>query len=279
MSAASPPLQAPCPRRAPDRGSHGLVAIAVRRFADGFQASGGSRRANPRASDPARPRDAPVAAVRASVGRTVESAGCAEPSRASQPLDAGRAVPSSNDCVPVAAPAAPRCRAPGARRRRRGRRLAERGGDRLHGGSAAIRLGEIAAIASARLVLEAVGHRQHPRRGHLDRHQAGMRRVHQREADVVLAQELGVGALVGARQQFQRRAAAEVDAAAAARRAPMPCSSQPAEARRRSSARSSASTPELEHVARRVGLGARVEEQPARRARRRARRRRRRRSP
>ena len=40
-----------------------------------------------------------------------------------------------------------------------------------------------------------------------------MRRVHQREADVVLAQRSRVSALVGAREQLQVRAAAELDAA------------------------------------------------------------------
>src|SRR5579884_3192857 len=54
------------------------------------------------------------------------------------------------------------------------------------------------------LVLERVGDGQHPRRRHLQRDQARMRRVHQREANVVFAQKLAIVALIAAGQQRER---------------------------------------------------------------------------
>ena len=103
-----------------------------------------------------------------------------------------------------------------------------------------------------------------PGRGHLERHQARMRRVHQREPDVVLAQQRArsrPAARAGAAPSARRRRGR---AAGPRAREPMPCSSQPLEraALERPAQRQHA---ELEHVARRVRLGPGVEQQPPRR--------------
>ena len=111
-----------------------------------------------------------------------------------------------------------------------------------------------------RLVLEAVGDGEHPGRGHLDRHQARVRRVHQREPDVVLAQQLRVAAAWRGREQ-------QVAAGrATALRRPRACRCRAAPSRPKgpSRARAQRQHAELEHVAGRVRLGARVEQQPAR---------------
>ena len=114
------------------------------------------------------------------------------------------------------------------------------------------------------LVLEAVRDGQHARRGHLDRDQAGVRRVHQRQARR------------RARAGRRRRRPAPGEAAGRAPRrppssmrrspstVPMPFSSQPSANRPRSTARLERQHAELEHVPRGVRLGTRVEEQPAR---------------
>ena len=83
----------------------------------------------------------------------------------------------------------PRCPPRGARhRRRRPPPPPARRRCRRPSAVAASRFPEIAAQRLARLVLERVGDRQHPGGRHLDRHEAGMRRVHQGQADVVVAQ-------------------------------------------------------------------------------------------
>ena len=125
------------------------------------------------------------------------------------------------------------------------------------------RLDEIAAIACGSLVLEPVGDREHPRRRHLERDQARVGRVHQREPDVVLAQQLRVGGLVQARHQPQRRRA-RARPADARRIEPMPLNSQSPSNTPSASARASAEHAELEHVARGVRLRAGVEQQPPR---------------
>ena len=75
-------------------------------------------------------------------------------------------------------------------------------------GSTVTRLDEIRGHRVRRLVLEAVRDRRHPRRRHLDRDEARMRGVHQREPEVVLA------------QHASRRRPAPGAAAVAARRPP-----------------------------------------------------------
>ena len=61
----------------------------------------------------------------------------------------------------------------------------ERGGDRLDARLGGDQVGRDRLQRLRGLVLERVGHRHQPGRRHLERHEARVRRVHQREADVV----------------------------------------------------------------------------------------------
>ena len=129
---------------------------------------------------------------------------------------------------------------------------------------------EMAAIASAVLFSKLFVTVSHPRRRHLDGHEARMRGVHQRESDVVLAKHVGIRALPAAREQVECGSAAELDAALAFHRAdPVQLPARAEDALLDSAAERE--RPELEHVARGVRLRARVEEQtpsvPRRRAR------------
>ncbi len=88
------------------------------------------------------------------------------------------------------------------------------------------RFDEIASIASAVLFSKVLVTVSMPADAISIGTRLGMGRVHERQADVVLAQQLSVGPLIGTRQQF------EVDSAPRAIRrprltVPIPCSSQP----------------------------------------------------
>ena len=89
-----------------------------------------------------------------------------------------------------------------------------------------------------------------------------MRRVHQREPDVVIAQDVGVAALLAARHQLERGAATELEALRALDRADavqLPALPEGALLHRPAERQHA----ELEHVPRRVRLRAGVEQQPA----------------
>ncbi len=61
------------------------------------------------------------------------------------------------------------------------------------------------------LGFEGIGHGEHAGRCHLDRDQAGVRCVHQRQADVVTGEQFAVSRLRLARTEVERMAAAEWD--------------------------------------------------------------------
>jgi len=94
------------------------------------------------------------------------------------------------------------------------RRAAQRVDDAHDGRLGGDEIGRDRRHRLRRLVLVGVRHRQHPGRRHLDRHKARMRGVHQREADVVVAQQTSVLILRRARQQLDQRSATQVQPAA-----------------------------------------------------------------